>query len=420
MTRSIALVDCNNFFVSCERVFRPDLRDKPVVVLSSNDGCAIARSNEAKALGIKMGEPWFKVRDIPAYRDVVVFSSNFPLYADMSNRVMAFLSRFSPAQEVYSVDESFLDLTGFQDIRERAYTIRAEALRRLGMPVCVGIGPTKTLAKLANFVAKKHPASKGVFNYNDLSPEMQDRLLSHIPIDEVWGIGRKLNTALLDLGIENVLQLRDADISTMRSRYGVTMERLMSELRGVVSIEMTDVDPPKKQILSSRSFGIPIKHIADLENAIAFHVTKVTRQLRDQRSVASMVHVFLMTSRFRDDRQQYHPHLTVPLTVPSNCAVEINRQAMLALHRIYRDGFEYKKAGMSVSELTDEGQRQLDIFASQENTKLMQVMDEVNDRFGNGTIRLSQDDILHRNWGPRKNRISPRYTTSWDELAVCR
>lgn len=420
MEKNIALVDCNNFFVSCERVFRPDLAGKPVIVLSSNDGCAIARSNEAKALGIRMGEPWFKVKDLPKYRDVIVFSSNFPLYSDLSNRVKNLLADFSPIQEVYSVDESFLDLSGFDDIKGRMMTIREEVWRRIGIPVCVGVGPTKTLAKLANFVAKKHPRSKGVFHYNVLTERQRANLLKQIPIDEVWGVGRRLNKSLTGRGIETVYQLREADIRTMRATYGVVMERLISELRGISCIDMVDVSPPKKQILSSRSFGELITGIDDLENAIAFHATKIGKQLRKQHSVAGMVHVFLMTDRFRKDRPQYHPHVSLPLVMATNSTIEINRYAMMGLHKIFRPGYEYKKAGASVSELTPDSVFSPDMFTDPKKLKLMQVMDEINDRFGNGTLRLSQDDLQHRRWTPKVDRVSQRYTTSWDELAECR
>lgn len=419
MEKNLALVDCNNFFVSCERVFRPDLEGRPVIVLSSNDGCAIARSNEAKALGIRMGEPWFKVKDLPKYRDVVVFSSNFPLYSDLSNRVKYLLADFSPVQEVYSVDESFLDLTGFDDIKERMVAIRETVAKRIGIPVCVGVGPTKTLAKLANFVAKKHPRSKGVFHYNVLTEQQKAALLKQIPIDEVWGVGRRLNRSLISRGIETVYQLREADIRTMRSRYGVVMERLISELRGISCIDMVDVSPPKKQILSSRSFGELITGIDDLENAIAFHATKIGKQLRKQRSIAGMVHVFLMTDRFRQDKPQYHPHVSFPLIDATNSTIEINRYAMMGLHQIFKPGYEYKKAGACVSELSPESVFSPDMFTDPKRRKIMQVMDEINDRFGNGTLRLSQDDMMHRRWRPKVDRVSPRYTTSWDELAEC-
>ena len=252
MERCIALVDCNNFFVSCERVFRPDLEGRPVVVLSSNDGCVISRSNEAKALGILMGVPWFKVRSAPKNREVVVFSSNFPLYADLSNRVKRLLSVFSPVHEEYSVDESFLDMTGQADVARRAFAIREAVWQEVGIPVCVGIGPTKTLAKLANFVAKKHPVSRGVFACDALDAERKRKLLSGIPAGEVWGIGRRLSRTLAGMGIGNAAQLHDADVRMMRARFGVTMERLILELRGVSCLDITQVRPPRQQILSRR------------------------------------------------------------------------------------------------------------------------------------------------------------------------
>lgn len=415
----IALVDCNNFFVSCERVFRPDLDGRPMVVLSSNDGCVISRSDEAKRLGIRMGEPWFKVKGLHKYRDVMAFSGNFPLYSDLSNRVKCMLADFSPVHEEYSVDESFLDLTGFDDIRERSCAIWEIVRKQAGIPVCIGIGPTKTLAKLANFVAKKHPKSKGIFFYNVLDRQQKRVLLDKIPVDEVWGIGQRLSRSLRRLGIGTVCQLHDSDIKAMRARFGMPMERLVSELRGIPCIEIADISPPRKQIMSSRSFGERIMKQDDLENAMAFHATKIGRQLRRQESVAGMVHVFLETDPFRKDRPQYHPYISLPLVEPTSSTVEINRYAMIGLHRIYKSGYEYRKAGVCVSELSPESLFFPDMFADSRQERIMKVMDEINGQFGNGALRLSQDDWMHRYWEPRKERMSPRYTTSWNELAVC-
>lgn len=421
MERVIALVDCNNFFVSCERVFRPDLESRPVVVLSSNDGCVISRSNEAKALGIQMGEPWFKIKNKPDYRYVTVFSSNFPLYSDMSNRVKETLSCFSPVQEAYSIDESFLDLAGFKNIRERAYDIRHTIWRDTGIPVCVGVAPTKTLAKLANFIAKKHVRSKGVFIYGALDADQKTRLLSHIPIREVWGIGRRLATSLDKLGIVNACQLRQMDHRMVRAKYGVTLERLVLELNEIPCLALVEVDPPNKQILSSRSFGMAITDMPDLENALAFHATKVARSLRKQKSVAGLLHVFLSTSRFSEKALQYHPYLTLPFPVPTSDTMEIAKYALAGLKQIYRKGFAYKSAGLCVSELQNESVSNLDMFTNAPNQQLMKVMDDINDRFGNGTIRICVND-LNRRWVPRHDNVSSIYTKCWDEIpeAVCR
>ena len=416
MPKQIALVDCNNFFVSCERVFRPDLAGRPVVVLSSNDGCVISRSNEAKALGIRMGEPWFRIKEIPRYRDTVVFSSNFPLYADLSNRVKEVLSTFSPVQEMYSVDESFLDWTGFKDTRHRAFAVREAVWRKTGIPVCVGIGPTKTLAKLANFVAKKHPKSKGVFLYDALSEKQQEKLLACVPVEEIWGIGRRLNDSLTSLGIATAAQLRRADAKTLRARYGVTMERLILELRGVSCLDLTETAPPRKQILSSRSFGTAIYDKADIQNALAFHATRVAGELRKQGSVAGLMQVFLSTNRFRQDKPQYHPCLSLPFAIPTNNTIGVTQHAMKALDTIFRSGYAYKKAGVSVSALLPESACTRDMFTDPRKSRLMKVIDDINDRFGNGTLRISMND-LKRSWTPKHDRLSRRYTSNWDEIA---
>ncbi len=417
MKKAIALVDCNNFFVSCERVFRPDLSDKPVIVLSSNDGCVISRSNEAKALGIRMGEPWFKIRHLPRYRNVTVFSSNFSLYSDLSNRVKNILMKFSPLHESYSIDESFLDLTGFENIRNHSHKIRETILKETGIPVCVGIGPTKTLAKLANYVAKKNPKSKGIFIYNTLDENQKMRLLCHIPIREVWGIGRHLDKSLTDLGIVTADQLRYMDHRMIRAKYGITLERLILELNGIPCLALAEVELPNKQILSSRSFGINITDIQDLQNAIAFHATKVARELRKQKSMAKLVHLFLSTNQHNKNVPQYHPYMTLPFPVPTNDTIEISRYAITGLKQIYRKGYKYRKAGLCVTELVNDSEHNMDMFAntSKHQDQVMKVMDEINGRFGHGTIRISINDTV-RTWAPKHENISPAYTSCWNEI----
>jgi DNA polymerase V len=419
MQQSIALVDCNNFYVSCERVFRPDLENKPVVVLSNNDGCVVARSGEVKALGINMGEPWFKIRDAARRHGIIAFSSNYALYADMSNRVMNVLSAFSPHQEVYSIDESFLDLTGFADVRGHAREIRKTVRRHLGIPVCVGIGPTKTLSKLANHVAKKHPRSEGVFDYNVLTGSQRQSVLKNIGVNDVWGIGKKLSASLHAQGIETVLQLRDANAKGMRAKHGVVMERIIAELNGISCIGVTDIDPPKKQIVSSRSFGQTVEDIDDLKDAIAHFVTNAALKLRAQGSVAGIVQVFIMTDRFRNDQPQYNPSMSLPIPVPTDDSLLISQWAGRGLDAIFRKGYFYKKAGVILSEISDKSLAQTDMFAPIRKPELMHAMDSVNARFGKGALRLSQDGS-RRSWSMRQENRSPEYTTRWDEVAVCR
>ena len=258
--RSIALIDVNNFYVSCERVFNPTLNNKPVVVLSNNDGCAVARSNEVKALGVSMGAPWFKLKKLAKQHNIIALSSNYALYADMSNRVMSILREFSPEQEVYSIDESFLDLTHFQHKNHSQYALqmRKRILKWTGLPVCVGIGSTKTLAKLANHCAKKRPQYKGVCDFNAIAPKDLEIILHSIDVGEVWGVGRKLAPKLNALGINSVLDLKQANADRLRRQFSVVMQKTIHELKGIVCIELEDIAPPKKQILNSRSFGVPV------------------------------------------------------------------------------------------------------------------------------------------------------------------
>jgi len=270
--QQLALVDCNNFYVSCERLFRPDLAGRPVVVLSNNDGCVVSRSNEAKSIGIRMGQPWFQAKALAEEHNTLALSSNYALYADLSNRVMNLLAEFSPRHEVYSIDECFVDLTGMPELRVISYAMREKIMRWTGIPVCVGIGPTKTLAKLANFIAKKHPRSKGVFNYNALTEVQKVKLLSSIAVDEVWGVGRRLAPRLAEYGIETVKELRDAHAPTLRAEFGVVVEKIQRELQEVACVDMEEVTPPRKQIVASRSFGNPVQDVASLKAAVALFV----------------------------------------------------------------------------------------------------------------------------------------------------
>lgn len=417
--RSIALVDCNNFYVSCERVFRPDLQNKPVIVLSNNDGCAVSRSNEAKALGVKMGVPVFQIRDLVKEHGIEVFSSNYVLYADMSNRVMTLLRQFAPDQEIYSIDESFLELTGLPNIAELMQIMREQVKRDTGIPVCVGVGSSKTLAKLANFVAKRHPKSRGVFNFNTLTAQQMNSVLRNIPTEEVWGIGRKLTAALNEMGIVNVLQLRDADVPSLRKRFGVVMEKTIRELRGEACIEFEDVTPSKQQMINSRSFGNMVTELADLEDALSHFVSNAARKLRDQNSVANMLQIFILTNRFRQDQEQYSPHLAIPLITPTANTMTLQKYALQGLKVIFKPGYHYKKAGGILSEISKASVYQTDMFASvPEKPELMQTLDRINQRYGKGTLKLSRDGSRH-SWKMRQENKSPEYTTNWNELPVC-
>jgi DNA polymerase V len=419
MTPQIALVDCNNFYVSCERVFRPDLKNVPVVVLSNNDGCAVSRSNEAKELGIKMGQPWFECKELAEEHGILALSSNYALYADMSNRVMSILGSFSPRQEVYSIDESFLDLTGIPKLRDVSYEIRERVLSWTNIPVCVGIGPTKTLAKLANHVAKKHPRSKGVFNYNDLNDAQQTKLLSQIEVGEVWGIGRRISARLAEHGIHTVQDLRCAHTGTLRAEFGVVVEKTQRELQGVTCIEMQEVVPDKKQIVSSRSFGQTVRDVAVLKDAMSTFVANSCAKLRAQGSHASLIQVSLYTNRFRKDLPQYNPSFTLPLPQPTNDSLVVNRWADYLVGRLFKPEYEYKKAGIMLGEITPVGQYQADWLEPPQatSTKLMDALDGLNKRFGRGTVKVSTQGA-HKGWQMRQERKSPNYTTSWDEVPI--
>lgn len=417
MVAQIALVDCNNFYVSCERVFRPDLRNVPVVVLSNNDGCAVSRSNEAKELGIKMGQPWFQCKKLAEEHGILALSSNYALYADMSNRVMSILASYAPRQEVYSIDESFLDLSGVPRLRYLSYEMRERVLRWTGIPVCVGIGPTKTLAKLANHVAKKHPRSKGVFNYTDLSEAQQTKLLSQIAVDEVWGVGRKITNRLALHGVQTVQELREAHTPTLRSEFGVLMEKTQRELQGISCIDLEEHAPDKQQIISSRSFGKPVAELAVVQDALSVFVANATAKLRAQDGQAALVQVFLQTNRFKPEHPQYNPSMAVPLPQPTNDSLVINRWVQYVAGLLWRDGYNYKKAGIMLGDISPVSMIQGDLLepAVISDTRLMKAIDGLNSRFGRGTIKVSTGG-MREGWGMRQERKSPNYTTDWKSI----
>ena len=420
-SRQIALVDCNSFYVSCERLFRPDLVTTPLVVLSNNDGCVVSRSNEAKALGIRMAQPWFECKAISEEHGVLALSSNYALYADMSNRVMTILGTYAPEIEVYSIDECFVDLTGQRKLREVSYSIHHRVLQWTGLPVCVGIGPTKTLAKLANHVAKKHPRSKGVFNYNDLSLAQQTRLLQNIPVDEVWGIGRNLSHRLAKHGITSVHDLQNAHTGTLRAEFGVIVERTQRELQGIACIELQDVEASKQQIISSRSFGQPVTELAVLRDALSVFAANACAKLRAQHTQAAMLQVFMLTNRFRPRQPQYTPTMTIPLPQPTQDSFVINRWVNHMAGLLWRDGYRYKKAGIVLSEITPVQQKQGDWLEPDQaiDTRLMSAIDKLNQKFGRGFLKISSGG-LYSQWQMKQERKSPCYTTLWGDLARVR
>jgi DNA polymerase V len=414
----LALVDCNSFYASCERVFDPHLRNRPVVVLSNNDGCVVTRSAEAKALGIAVGVPFFKVRHLVTRHRIAVRSSNYTLYADLSARVMSVLARFTPNLEVYSIDEAFLDLDGVPPDRLADYsrTIRRTVLQWTGIPVSVGIGPTKTLAKVANHLAKG--AADGVRSLAD--PADQSAALARLEVKDVWGIGSRLAARLGRAGIVTALQLREAGPSHIRRLLGVVGERTALELRGLPCLDLEDVAPPAKSIVRSRSLGVPATQRPALEEAVAAHATRAAEKLRSQHRVVGAISTFVSTSRF--NRRPYSNQATISLSPLTDDTHRLIHAALAALRSIFREGFEYQKAGVILTGLEPRQGLTESLFDSYDrprSERLMAALDGVNHRLGPDTIRYAASG-LERPWQMKREHASPRYTTQWEELPVVR
>ena len=421
-----ALVDCNNFFASCEQLFDPCLRGKPVVVLSNNDGCIVARSAEAKALCVPMGIPWFQAREAARRHGIVARSSNYALYADMSNRVVEVLSAFAPELEVYSIDESFLafDAVPPSERLAHAAVLRERVRRWLGLTVCVGIGPSKTLAKLANHCAKKQLAGgDGVCDFAALPPPALDRLLARIPVGEVWGVGRRLAPRLEAEGLMSVRDLRDADPARLARRYSVVLERTVHELRGVSCLGLAELAETRQQILRSRSFGHRVYALADLHEAISHHVAHAAEALRRQGSLAGALAVSIRTGRHEAAATHYLGHLGRPLDTPTDDTRLLTAAALCLVDRLYRPGHAYAKAGVLLSDLAPRRPRQPDLFAAPgpapESQRLMQALDNINTRWGRGTLRLAAEGT-QQDWQMQRAYLSPRYTTDWAGLPAVR
>jgi len=415
-----ALVDCNNFYVSCERVFDPSLAGRPVVVLSNNDGNVVARSNEAKALGVPFAAPAHECAPLVKRHNMAVFSSNYALYGDMSQRVMSIVAGFAPEMEIYSIDEAFLslgDLAGVDPL-DYAARIRETVRRWTGIPVSVGIAPTKTLAKLANRLAKRDPACGGVLALDGRSD--LDAILDGVATGDVWGVGPRYSAMLARHGIRTARELRDASDAFVRKRMTVTGLRTVHELRGRSCIELEGAAPPKKGIVSSRSFGRPVVELAELSEAVASYTARAAEKLRRQRSTASLMCVFLSTNPFRDD-PQYYNIITRRLPAPTADTAELIRHARADLERIYRPGFRYKKTGVFLSEIVPADSLQLDLFAaaepSEERARLMATVDIINARLGRGAVYYAAEGV-RKAWRMRQERLSRRFTTCWDELPV--
>ncbi len=423
MPANIALIDCNNFYVSCERVFNPKLEGRPVVVLSNNDGCVVARSNEVKALGVGMAVPWFQVRELAERHGIVALSSNYALYADMSARVMSILSTFSPNQEVYSIDECFLDLSGFEraGLTRYAQTMRHRIRRLLGLPVCVGIATSKTLAKLANHVAKKRAGFDSVCDFGAFEPGELDRLLGGIEVGEVWGVGRRLAPRLGAMGINTVLDLKRAPPARIRQRFSVVLERTVKELNGIPCLSLEEIAAPNQQIMSSRSFGTPVLSLAELRQAVQSYTMRAALKLRSQHALASAIHVFIRTNPFKHNAPQYSPGITLPLPSPTSDSMALCHGALQGLETIYQAGFAYTKAGVMLSGLIPASQHAPTLFDDParmaRSAALMQVLDRINLSFGQGSIKLAGEG-LEQPWRVKSGYKSPCYTTRLAEVVV--
>lgn len=414
-----ALVDCNNFYASCEKLFRPDLKDTPVVVLSNNDGCVVARSREAKLLGIKMGVPVFQIKAEMQRHGILAFSSNYALYADLSSRVMRTLEEMAPRVEVYSIDEAFLDLTGIESaisLVEFGQQVRERIGHWIGITVCVGIAPTKTLAKLANHAAKKYPATQGVVDLTN--PERQRRLLALVPVDDVWGVGRRLSKRLNALGITTALDLANASPRAIRDQFSVVLERTVRELNGESCIELEEIPPTKKQIVCSRSFGAKVTQFELLREAVCEYATRATEKLRKEQQQAKVMTVFIRTSPFKDNEPQYSNSASGELLIPSCDTRDFIELANHLLKRIWKDGFRYAKAGVMLSDFYDPGMFQPGLFddvSTRANSQqLMSVLDTIN-QSGAGKVFFAGQGTK-KDWSMKREHLSPAYTTRWDQL----
>ena len=425
-----ALVDVNNFYVSCERVFQPKLEQVPMVVLSNNDGCAVARSAEVKALGVKMGTPWFQMQDLAKQHGITAYSSNYTLYGDMSNRVVQVLRGFTPHLEVYSIDESFLQietvLKQYPNTIELGQSIKQKVKETTGLPVCVGIGASKTLAKLANHLAKKHPQFLGVCDVNAMSKEELYQWMSETAVDEVWGVGRRIAKKLKAQGIQSVFDLLQASPQAMRQQFGVVMERLCYELRGVSCLKLEEVAPAKQQIIASRSFGKLVTSQAELAQSVATHAARAAEKLRSQDSVTGALTVFIQTNPFKQNEPQHHQSITVPLADATDNTLMLTNAALAGLRQIFQPNFRYKKAGVILNLISDKPTTQQSLFddvqVKGKSASLMKAVDAINTRFGNAAIRSAAagTNNTKQAWQMRSGNRSPNYTTQWDELPIAR
>jgi DNA polymerase V len=429
-----ALIDGNNFYVSCERVFQPRLQHCPVVVLSNNDGCVIARSNEAKLLGVPMGQPWFQLQHQAAKHHLVALSANFALYGDMSDRMMSLAAGLGPQQEIYSIDESFIGLHGVRgDLTLRAQRVRSRIQQWVGIPCGIGIGPTKTLAKLANHIAKtaEHqpdrysPTHAQVCNLSTQAPEQLRELLEATEVRDVWGVGRKLGQQLQACGIHNAQALAQLDPATVRQRWGVMLERTVRELRGMPCIPLEHAPAPKNAIACTRSFGAPVTDLAPLIEAVSTFTSRAAEKLRGQAGMTRQILVFARTSPFRPT-PHLHASTVVTLVEPTNDDRRLVQAAVRGMQQIYRPGYPFIKAGVMLLDLipasTVQGGFDWQVDSHPGAARLMQTLDQLNRRYGQNTVQIASAGAHHapKQWAMRQERLTPQYTTRWEDLPVAR
>ncbi len=412
-----ALVDCNNFYASCERVFRPDLNGKPVVVLSNNDGCVIARSNEAKAVGIPMGAPAFKFDEIFKRHHIHVFSSNYALYGDMSNRVMNLLREFTPDVEVYSIDEAFLQFIGFSyyDLHQYASHMRDTVVQGTGIPISIGFAPTKALAKVANRIAKKYPKQTGGVYIMD-TEEKRIKALKWLKINDVWGIGSRLSKRLNNKGIYNAYEFTNLPNEFVRKNLSIVELRLKRELSGLPTLSL-EYPKNKKAIATTRSFDRMLSDFHSINERVATFAVSCAEKLRRQNSCCNLLMVFIHTNGHRKDLNQYSRNIVIKTDYPASSSIDLAKYASIGLKAIFKEGYQYKKAGVIVMGITPKEQNQLNLFVK-ENPKhkyLMKVMDDINLSLGQQKIKLAVQD-LGRTWKMKQEKLSPRYTTKLSEV----
>ncbi len=420
------LIDVNNMYVSCERVFDPSLNDKPVIVLSNNDGCAVARSNESKALNIKMGVPLFQIKDIVQQHNVIVLSSNYAMYAEMSRRFHTILASYVTAEEVepYSIDECFVDFTAYEknfDLEKVGQQMRQQIWKWLGLPVCVGIGRSKTEAKIANHIAKKNPGFNSVCDLVNMDPCNKEYYFAQIDVSEVWGVGRKHSKKLQSMGINTVLDLACAEPREMQKKFSIVMARTIYELQGISCIEIEHTPPSKKQIVASRSFGGRVTELTDLKEAISMYAQDACKRLRDEGLLCGCMIAFVQSNPFDPNIPFYNKSITGSFSEPTDCAIDFVKAATRMLNDIYKEGIKYKKCGVVLTCLEPKSGHTYDLltdFKQIENKEcLMQAMDGIHSKFGKKKIGVGPCFVPNRNWSMSRDKLS-KNPFRWDELLI--